>query len=86
MSSIHSDGTPCLEGQRGAPDAFRACCDLFESHLSACALDVRYEWWPSGRQWVIAISESAGGGGVQISHCPHCGVSLRPGSAYGTGD
>ena len=84
MSSRHSDGTRCLEGRRGAPTLFRACCDLFEAHLSACAFDVRYEWRSSARQWVIAISESAGGGGIHIRYCPHCGAELRPGSAKGS--
>lgn len=58
------------------PVGFAACCDTFVEHVAACAHDVRYEWWSRDGQWVIAIAESAGGGGVEISFCPHCGKKL----------
>lgn len=76
MTSVHSDGTPCKEGTANVPAGFAPCCDMFGSHTSTCDYDVRYEWWSKSRQWVISISESAGGGGIQIFYCPHCGTCL----------
>jgi hypothetical protein len=74
----HPDGTPCKEGTRSVPSRHVACCETFAGHLSTCDLDVRYEWWPRPRQWVITIAESAGGGGIVIRYCPHCGAELQP--------
>jgi hypothetical protein len=37
---------------------------------------VRYEWHAS-TGWRIAIAEIAGGGGIGIKHCPHCGTGLK---------
>ncbi len=72
----HSDGSPCLEGVQSIPKDFVACCETFTEHTKACAYDIRYEWWSNSEQWIIAISDSAGGGGVTISFCPHCGQKL----------
>jgi hypothetical protein len=77
MASKHADGTRCLEGVRGAPDDFRPCCDDFGGHLDTCSHDVRYEWWSTARGWVIRIAEAAGGGGIHIEFCPHCGARLE---------
>jgi hypothetical protein len=74
----HTDGTRCKEGTRDVPPDFAPCCDDFAAHLDTCEYDVRYEWWPGQRMWVIAIAEAAGGGGVHMAHCPHCGTRLVP--------
>jgi len=74
----HADGTRCHEGTRLVPNGFSPCCPVFAAHVDTCHFDVRYEWWSEARLWVTAISESAGGGGVAISFCPHCGRRLRP--------
>jgi hypothetical protein len=76
MGEKHGDGTPCLEGIRRVPRGFEACCEVFENHTSSCTFDVRYEWWGRSRTWVTLIDASAGGGGVEIRFCPHCGASL----------
>ncbi len=78
MTKHHPDGTVCLEGTRSLPKSYSPCCEIFDSHTSTCEYDLRYEWGPRSRQWVIAIAESAGGGGVRISYCPHCGARLKP--------
>ena len=72
----HTDGTECLEGTKRVPKNFKPCCDVFEGHTSTCAFDLRYEWRQKSKQWVIAISEIAGGGGISIAFCPHCGARL----------
>jgi hypothetical protein len=72
----HADGTRCLEGSQRIPRIFKPCCETFAAHTTTCAFDVRYEWWSKSRKWVTVISESAGGGGVRISFCPHCGRRL----------
>ncbi len=63
------------------PRGFRACCRLFASHTTICEHDVRYEWWQNRRTWVVVIAESAGGGGIEIRFCPHCGRRLKPGAS-----
>ena len=80
----HPDGTRCLEGTRRVPRRFKACCRLFESHTATCAYDIRYEWWQKGRTWVVTIAESAGGGGIEIRFCPHCGRRLSNASSNTT--
>lgn len=72
----HSDGTICLEGTRSVPHDYVACCETFLGHTTTCEYDIRYEWWHESRQWVIAIAEAAGGGGIIIEFCPHCGTKL----------
>jgi hypothetical protein len=72
----HTDGTECLEGTTKIPKDFKPCCDVFDAHISSCAYDLRYEWWQKMKIWVIVISETAGGGGIAISFCPHCGSRL----------
>jgi hypothetical protein len=73
----HSDGTLCLEGTRRVPRAYRACCEAFDARTFTCVHDVRYEWWPGQKTWVIRISEQSGGGGIAMAYCPHCGAKLK---------
>jgi len=72
----HSDGTICREGTQSLPEDFVPCCEMFSAHTATCVFDIRYEWWKTSRRWVIAIAESAGGGGIEITYCPHCGTKL----------
>jgi hypothetical protein len=72
----HSAGDLCLEGARRVPANFSPCCDAFEGHLETCAFDLRYEWWERSRQWVVRVADEAGGGGITIGYCPHCGHKL----------
>ena len=58
------------------PRAFKACCALFESHTLSCYYDIRYEWWSKARGWFTVIAPLAGGGGIAIHYCPHCGTKL----------
>jgi hypothetical protein len=74
----HTDGTLCREGSKSVPENFVACCEDFDDHTSTCEFDVRYEWCVEEKVWSIAIAESAGGGGILIDFCPHCGVRLIP--------
>jgi hypothetical protein len=74
----HLDGTRCKEGTRKVPRNFRPCCGMFAGHVTTCDYDLRYEWWAGDRVWVITIAESAGGGGVEVRFCPHCGAELEP--------
>jgi len=66
----HPDGTLCLEGTTSLPSDFQPCCDVFAAHTATCAHDLRYEWWPTSRRWVIAIAEAAGGGGDRYHALP----------------
>jgi hypothetical protein len=74
----HDDGTVCAEGTRRVPRAFKACCAVFAARVTACHHDIRYEWWARRKGWFIAIAEAAGGGGIAISFCLHCGTRLSP--------
>src|SRR6185295_6073268 len=74
----HIDGTPCNEGTRSVPRGFRPCCPAFEAHVATCEFDLRYEWWAGQQMWVVALAASAGGGGIAIAFCPHCGRELAP--------
>jgi hypothetical protein len=71
----HPDGSECLAGTQRVPRDYAPCCEVFEDHTRACVFDVRYEWSES-HGWMTAISSLAGGGGITISHCPHCGMRL----------
>ena len=73
---LHHDGTVCLEGTRIIPIDFNPCCEVFARHLDTCTFDIRYEYWSKSLEWVIIIAESAGGGGITIKYCPHCGSEL----------
>ena len=72
----HPDGTFCLENTKSVPSSFIPCCETFSGHTITCAYDVRYEWLPNSNEWIIVIPESAGGGGITMSFCPHCGMKL----------
>lgn len=71
----HSDGSVCLEGTSKVPEDWTPCCDTFASHTKACVHDIRYEWWED--EWVTVINTTAGGGGIAINFCPHCGDELN---------
>jgi len=73
-SMLHPDGTQCLKGTSCVPNGYKPCCPRFGDHTVTCAHDVRFECWESG--WVIRIADSAGGGGISIRFCPHCGAEL----------
>jgi hypothetical protein len=73
----HPDGSPCLEGTKSVPEGYVPCCQDFDYGTTRCAYDVRYEYWKENNEWVIVIVEAAGGGGVLISYCPHCGAPLK---------
>lgn len=75
-AQLHPDGTPCPEGTRSVPDGFVACCEAFSDRTSACYFDIRYEWWASFGEWFIVIAPAAGGGGIGLDYCPHCGTAL----------
>ena len=66
---------PCLEGTRQVPRGFQPCCDRFEASTTACVLDIRFEWWPTTKQWVIRIADGVSCA-LKISFCPYCGTAL----------
>jgi hypothetical protein len=76
QSSLHADGTPCLAGTQQVPENFVSCCADFAGHVALCVSDVRYEWYAKQKIWVIAVGAEAGGGGVEMSYCPHCGAKV----------
>lgn len=75
--TTHIDGTECPEGTRRVPRGYGACCAAFDARTRACYHDIRYEWWTSQRNWFVLIAPDAGGGGIAIAHCPHCGAALK---------
>lgn len=77
----HADGSICPEGTSLVPPDFSPCCEDFSEHTLSCYYDIRYEWDEADSEWVIVIPNSAGGGGILISYCPHCGASLSATSA-----
>lgn len=72
----HPDGSECKEGIQKVPTKYVPCCSTFHEHTKCCEYDIRYEWWAKSKHWVIVISELAGGGGIEIDFCPHCGIRL----------
>ncbi len=72
----HIDGSDCPEGTQRLPPSGALCCETFRARTFACYFDIRYEWWPEPAGWYVIIAPDAGGGGVAINHCPHCGVRL----------
>jgi hypothetical protein len=72
----HLDGSACLEGTQRVPRGYVSCCEDFRQHTLTCYHDIRYEWWSTQRRWFTIISPAAGGGGVAIAFCPHCGKKL----------
>lgn len=75
--AAHIDGSPCPEGEQRLPAAGALCCAAFTARTYACYFDIRYEYWASQQNWFIVIQPDAGGGGIAISHCPHCGTKLQ---------
>lgn len=73
---LHADGIPCPEGTQRLPRDGKLCCEAFRARTLACFFDVRYEWWPNHRGWFTLINPSAGGGGIAMNFCPHCGERL----------
>jgi len=74
-NQLHDDGTPCLEGTRQVPRGFQPCCDRFGASTTACVFDIRFEWWPKTKQWVIRIADG-GSSGLKMSFCPYCGTAM----------
>ena len=64
----------CREGTARVPDGFVPCCKRFAQHTRTCIYDIRYECWRTA--WVIVAPIEAGGGGITITFCPHCGTPL----------
>ena len=73
---VHADGSPCPEGTQRIPRGKKLCCEEFETRTQACYFDIRYEWWPRYQGWFTIIQPDAGGGGVAMNFCPHCGQRL----------
>jgi hypothetical protein len=76
VTGKHIDGSDCPEGTQRLPRRFTPCCEAFLHRTRACYFDIRYEWWPAQRGWFVGIDPSAGGGGIALSYCPHCGSRL----------
>lgn len=72
----HADGSVCPEGTKAVPPGWVPCCETFEGHTIACYHDIRYEW-SAQHGWITAIAPDAGGGGIEMGFCPHCGMRLR---------
>ena len=89
-SNTHTDGSPCPEGTQCLPEDGRICCNAFAARTMACYFDIRYEYWQNLGGWFVVIQPDAGGGGVAINYCPHCGARLqgeaRTGRYYDLGD
>jgi hypothetical protein len=78
--SHHPGGEPCLAGKRKVPRGFAACCARFDRATQACAFDIRFEWWPRSKSWVVRIADG-GSSGIEFSFCPYCGVNLNRAAA-----
>jgi hypothetical protein len=66
----------CPEGTQRLPEDGATCCDDFRERTAACYFDIRYEYWPDHAGWFVIIQPDAGGGGVAMNFCPHCGIKL----------
>ena len=75
--TTHLDGTACPEGTQRTPRGYHACCPAFDARTRACYHDIRYEWWSAQRNWFVLIAPDAGGGGIAMVYCPHCGAMLK---------
>ena len=75
QKQTHADGTPCVEGTQNVPRGFIPCCESFEAGTKACEFDIRFEWWPKSKHWVIRVPDG-GTSGLEISYCPYCGGNL----------
>jgi hypothetical protein len=73
----------CPEGAQRLPADGAICCNDFRERTLACFFDIRYEYWPAYAGWFVIISPDAGGGGVAINFCPHCGLKLEGDSHAG---
>jgi hypothetical protein len=72
----HIDGSVCLEGVRSSiPRGYKVCCEVFERCLFACVYDIRFEWWPKSKIWVIRVADG-GSSGLVMNFCPYCGAAL----------
>lgn len=88
MKSKRADGSSCPEGTQSVFLGFVPCCHLFGQHTQACYFDIRYEWWSPANAWFTIIAPVAGGGGIEITFCPHCGakLALEPEATVEAGD
>ncbi|MGE0045319.1 MAG: hypothetical protein AB7J28_12900 [Hyphomonadaceae bacterium] len=75
-AKTHSDGSLCPEGTQSLPSSGAICCDAFGWRTLACYFDIRYEFWENPEGWFVIIQPDAGGGGILLSYCPHCGAKL----------
>ncbi|ORA22589.1 hypothetical protein [Mycobacterium aquaticum] len=75
---LHADGTECLDGARRVPKTYQPCCDAFDRRTASCVNDIRFEWWPSSRHWVVIVPDG-GSSGLHLSFCPFCGFGLAGG-------
>jgi len=74
--TVHADGSICPEGTARVPRGKKICCEDFRVRTLACFFDIRYEWWPEYKGWFTLVIPSAGGGGIAMNFCPHCGQRL----------
>jgi hypothetical protein len=54
---------------------YKPCCAELEVRLTACALDIRYEYWSEPDRWYILLADGTHEG-LRIRYCPHCGEKL----------
>lgn len=75
-TSRHLDGSACLAGTSSVPrKGYKPCCAELEVRLTACALDIRYEYWSEPDRWYILLADGTHEG-LRIRYCPHCGEKL----------
>jgi len=73
--SHHPSGELCLAGERKVPRGFSACCSRFDHATQACIYDIRFEWWPRSKSWVVRVADG-GSSGIELTFCPFCGENL----------